>query len=856
MNEHNFLSGQIARELDFYRVREEIALNACSEETQEELLKREPCTDLKKIRKLKKAGHEWVAYLTSTRAAGIQPWSQVNDLFSQLDTEGAQLLQDQLYALGLFALSCKKATDSITSASMEFALPELLKTVQEMPSLKNPEDEIFRILNQDGTVKDLPQIREIKNKIAALKKEIEAAIKKYTSDSAFSQALQSQVPAFKSGRELIAIKASCRNQIKGIIHEVSASGQTVYVEPDEAVQAGNALIQEEFNLETQLRLIFKELTAKISPYKNEFIQCFEKMIFLDSTLAAGKQLIKTSGIFAEECDMTKEPPRIAGARHPLLKEKAVPVDINFMGGKKVLIITGPNTGGKTVTLKTIALFSLLNQAGFPLPAAEGTRLPVFNSVFADIGDEQSIDESLSTFSAHMKKMAEMTEYADENSLVLLDELGSGTDPQEGSAIAMAVLDTLIEKKAFVIVTTHHGVLKNYGYTNPGCINASVEFNTDSLRPTYRLLMGVPGESHAIDIAQNAGLSQNIIDRAKNYISTQQSDVSTLIKGLTAKHEELDELIREENKKNSELLIKSHKLHNRENNLLEREIDIKKRERSQNSDFVKQTRSRLENLVRELREGEITREKTLGVKDFISELNEEITVQEKNIQLQNERLAEEKIQAEKEEEQISQNGIRLSKLKGAHSSNKKTKEKVSNKEALKKASVHIYDIPEKKKKLPERKEIILTEGTEVIAGREKRRGTLIRRINSDTWSVQFGSLKMNVKEQFIIPADVSKNTFTVKADYILEKETSGAEETPKFELRLLGMRYEEAIHALKKQLDLCAIYSFKNFSIIHGKGNGILQQAVHDLLSNYPGVKNFSFAMPEAGGTGKTYVELE
>ena len=152
--------------------------------------------------------------------------------------------------------------------------------------------------------------------------------------------------------------------------------------------------------------------------------------------------------------------------------------------------------------------------------------------------------------------------------------------------------------------------------------------------------------------------------------------------------------------------------------------------------------------------------------------------------------------------------------------------------------------------------MLAEGTEVITGREKRRGTLIRKINSDTWSVQFGSLKMNVKEQFIIPADVSKNTFTAKADYVLEKEESSAEETPKFELRLLGMRYEEAIRALKKQLDLCAIYSFKNFSIIHGKGNGILQQAVHDLLSNYPGVKNFSFAMPEAGGTGKTYVELE
>ncbi|MCR5217102.1 Smr/MutS family protein [Treponema sp.] len=856
MQENNFLSGQIARELDFYRVRDEIALNAVSEETQEYIQQREASCDIETIRSLKKAGREWCTYLNSTRPAAISPWPQVNDLFEQLDVEGAQLLQDQIYALGLFAFSCEKAADSITSASMEFEIPELYKTVKDMPSLKNPHTEIFRILNQDGSVKDLPQIREIKNKISALRKEIENAIRKYTSDSAFSGILQSQVPAFKADRELIAVKASCRNQINGIIHEVSASGQTVYIEPLEAVQAGNALIQEEFNLESQLRLIFKELTAKLSPYKNDFITCFNKMLFLDSTLAAARQLIKTSGVFAEECDMTKEPPRIAAARHPLLKEKAVPVDINFMGQKRVLIITGPNTGGKTVTLKTIALFCLLNQAGFPLPAAEGTRLPYFDSVFADIGDEQSIDQSLSTFSAHMKKMAEMTKYAGEKSLVLLDELGSGTDPQEGSAIAMAVLDNLIEKKAFVIATTHHGVLKNYGYTNPYCINASVEFNQDNLSPTYRLLMGVPGESHAIDIAVNAGLEEEIISKARNYISTQQSDVSTLIKGLTAKHEELDQLLKEENIKNSELMIKSHKLHSRENNLLEREIEIKKKERSQNSDFVKETRSRLENLVRELREGEITREKTLGVKDFISQLNSQIEEQEENIKLQKKNLEEEKLKAEREEEEISSNGIRLSKLKGAHASNKKTSKKTSNKDALKNAQPQTYSsLPENKKK-KEEKRIVLAEGMEVLAGKEKRKGTLVRKINSDTWSVQFGFLKMNVKENALVPVNIEKSIVSSKADYVLEKSSSESDEAPKYELRLLGMRYEEAIKALKKQLDLCAIYNFKNFSIIHGKGNGILQQAVHDLLSNYPGVKNFSFALPEAGGTGKTYVELD
>lgn len=855
MSEKNFLSGQIAQDLDFYRIRKEISLNAVSEETQDYIQKREASSDIKKIRSLKKAGKEWVSYLNSTRAQAISPWPLVNDLFSQLDIEGFQLLQDQLYALGLFASSCQKAVDSITSAKEELNLDELYATVKDMPSLKIPESEIFKILNHDGSVKDLPLIREIKNKIASLKKEIDNAIKKYTSDSSFSQYLQSSLPAFKSDRQLLAVKANCKNQINGIIHEVSSSGQTVFIEPLEAVQAGNALIQEEFNLECQLRLIFKEVTSKLAPYKNDFILCFEKMLFLDSTLASARHLIKTSGVFAEECDLKKEAIQIIKARHPLLKEKAVPVDIKFMNQKRVLIITGPNTGGKTVTLKTVALFALLNQAGFPVTAAEGTKLCIFDSIFADIGDEQSIDQSLSTFSAHMKKMAEMTEYAGENSLVLLDELASGTDPQEGSAIAMAVLDDLIEKKAFVIATTHHGVLKNYGYTNPYCINASVEFNQDNLIPTYRLLMGIPGESHAIDIAQNAGIKSDIILKAKSYISSQASDVSTLIKGLTSKHEELDLLIKEENIKNSELLIKSHKLHSRENNLLEREIEIKKRENSQNSNFVKETRSLLENLVRQLREGEITREKTLKVKEFISELNSSLTLQEEEIENQNKKLSEEKIKAEKEEEIISQNGIRLSKLKGLHSSNKKTSKKTSNKDALKTALPQKYDEKELKKEKVHKK-ILLKEGCEVLAGKEKRKGTLIRKINSDTWCVQFGFLKMNIKENFIIPLDINKSTIISKADYVIEKDSDSEDEAPKFELKLLGLRSEEAIKALKKQLDLCAIYNFKNFSIIHGKGNGILQQAVHDLLSNYPGVKNFSFAMPENGGSGKTCVELD
>ncbi|HAZ96097.1 MAG TPA: endonuclease MutS2, partial [Treponema sp.] len=518
-------------------------------------------------------------------------------------------------------------------------------------------------------------------------------------------------------------------------------------------------------------------------------------------------------------------------------------------------ITGPNTGGKTVTLKTVALFSLMNQAGFPIPADEGTRLPFFDSIFADIGDEQSIDESLSTFSSRMKNIALALENADEKSLVLLDELGTGTDPLEGGAIAMAVLDSLLEKNSFVLVTTHHGVLKNYGFANSKCINASVEFNSESLRPTYKLLVGVSGESHAIDIALNSGLPQKVVEQAKSYISNQQADVSSLIKGLTEKHIELEELIKCQKEKQDELSLKEAKIHSREVKMLQKEIELKQLEHSQSTVFLQEMRSKLENLVRVLREGEITREKTLSVRKFISDSTKEIEEQENIIEEKKLLLEKENAELQNEENKILQNGMRLSSLKekkSVSSKNKKSKSRLSNSEAFKNASVLKIENSNAKNL---KKEELLKEGTEVLAGNEKRKGILVRKIKNEIWQVQFGSMKMNFPQSQIVPLENKIVDRSVSVVIERDSKTEENNEVPKFELRLLGMRAEEAIKALEHQLDLCMISSFKKFSVIHGKGNGILQQAVADCLNHCPSVKEFYFARPEDGGTGKTYVEL-
>jgi len=860
-----FLSGQIARELDYYRIREMIASLASSEEGKAALLEREPTYDAEKIKVLKTLGREWNVCLHSSHPATLSSWPPVGNLFVLLGIEGASLQLDQVYALGLFTIAVRKTRDMISGLSSELPIPLLAKAGESLPALELAEHAVFSIIDASGELKDLPALRAIRAKIASLHKEIESAMRKYTSDSSLNSVLQSNVPAYRADRQVLAVRADKRSQIPGIVHEVSASGATVYIEPDEVVRANNELVQSEYELQAEIRRILQELTAQLGSEKEALSQALSQMMMLDTTYAAARYQSEIRGVFAEDCDLQKEPPAIPQARHPLLGEKAVPVDIMFLDAKRVLIVTGPNTGGKTVTLKTVALFALLNQSGFPVPAAEGTRLPLFDGVFADIGDEQSIDESLSTFSSHMKNIAFLLTNADENSLVLLDELGSGTDPQEGGAIGMAVLDTLIEKNAFVLVTTHHGILKNYGWTHQSCINASVEFDNTTLTPTYRLLMGVPGESHAIDIARRSGLPAAIVDKARTYLTSEQADVSTLIKGLTAKHAELDQLMQRQKEQSAELDVKSLKLQQREITLTEKDKTLKEIEHRKSTAFLEETRSKLENLVRELREGEITREKTIGVKQFISELTGQVDAQEDTLLAQEEALAKEREDVAKETERLTENGIRITRT-GTHASSSKkgVKKHVSAKEAF--ASAVPISIPRvapkyssAKKKTPDESlsdQLLFTPGSEVLAGSSRRTGTLLHEIKPGVWSVQIGSLKMNFPKAQLIPVPAKKHP--TAATIIVEQDqlSSGSEsDKPQFELRLLGMRYEEAMKALEHQLDLCAVHNFRNFSIIHGKGSGILQQAVHDYLSHYPGVKEFHFAQPEEGGTGKTYVTL-
>lgn len=807
-------------QLDYTRIRESVSSFCLSEEGKKAAAQAVPLTDKLEADRIKARAMAWTKLISAGKDSLSAPRPPVGEVFGILKTVNAVLPIESIYALGLFCRSVIQ-TKSFFTAQTEKELPSGIEALSEsaslLPDLSEASAEIFRIIDSSGKLKNLKELQKIRSSIQSIRRSIENLIKSYTTNDRLQNALQSNLPVLRAGRQVLALKADYRGKIKGIVHEVSQTGQTLYIEPHDVVQKNNELIQEEFRLEQEIRRILAVLSAELSRFTESFEKALVIMTELDTSRAAALWGIENRCVFAEDADKT-HPLRIIQARHPLLYDKAVPIDIEFRENHRVLIITGPNAGGKTVAVKTIALFALLNQSGIPLPAEAGTRLPFFKSCFADIGDEQNIDQSLSTFSAHMKNVGEMLDKADKDSLIVLDELGNGTDPQEGAAIAMAVLDELIAKNAFVLVTTHHGSLKNYGYTHEKCINASVEFNEGNLQPTYRVLMGVPGESRALSIAKKSGLSPKVIEGARLYIENRQTDISALIRGLSEKYAAVEKAEAECRLKEIDLNKKNEKIQARDLELKQKEIELNEGALKQNKTFLSENRRLLENLVRELREGEITREKTLKVKGFIAEL-------EQSIQTQSTDLDE-----------------KQKKLKKEHS--------------------ETADCPPAKKRGHE----VLKVGMEVYTANSKVRALIVGRGKKGEWLVQAGSMKISCKEADLRPAHPHKNrpatasfeapAFSVELTQSETQRTFGtAAGGTSFELKLLGMRLEDAIKALEKHIDMCTIHGLHEFSVIHGKGDGILQQGVHKALAAYPNVKSYGFAPPQDGGTGKTYVQL-
>jgi DNA mismatch repair protein MutS2 len=773
------------RLLDFYRIRDDVAGYALSDEGREAVLAGLPLVDVEAVVELKAKVAAVRSLLSESQASLYASFVSINDPIRVIAKQGSCLTAEELWAIGMWAEAYEALRRWMKAVRHEGFSADwaLAPDVAAVPAIA------FRIVGKDGEVKDLPELRDIRIRIQRINQDIERTTASFYQDDNARSLLQSDVPTQRDGRTVLAVKAGAKARIRGIVHEVSSTGQTVFIEPEALVQKNNQLVEEEARYQRELMRVLREATAKLFNHHDALVSARFSCAQMDELYARARYSRHNNGSFAEIREAGLE---LIGARHPILGSKAVPIDLRMPVDARTLIITGPNTGGKTVSLKTAGLFALMNQFGLALPADPGTGLQVFDGVWADIGDEQSIDQSLSTFSGHMRAIATITEGASSRSLVLLDELGSGTDPEEGCAIAMALLDLFIDRGALTLVTTHHGILKNFGYTKPGVLNASVDFDKDTLSPTYRIMMGVPGESRALDIAARNGLGQDIVDGAGRYLRDERTDISALIRGLSEKHRELDSIRVEEKRRLRDAMEEQRKADLKEIKLRQKEVELRSHGVSELKALLAESRKTLENMVRQLKEGELTREKTLEVKEFLSAMDAQVNGAESELKAQVREL------------------------------------KTGSREAAP-----------------------IREGSPVVILPGRRRGRVLRAAKGGKWVVETDAMRVTVSADDL---ELTHELATAAPAVSVEPASSRSNRAS-IVLDIRGYRLVEAVETLERQLDAATMEGLQSFSIIHGTGEGVLQQGVRDTLSRYPGVVEFRYARPEEGGHGKTVVIL-
>lgn len=777
--------------LEFDLIRARVADCARSDEARARILSEEPFTDGDKVIRTKQLCAAVVSRITGGEAEPQARLPSIGALLPVLNVEGAAFSLEEAFAVGSF----------VREGGALLRWLDVLELAAGMPDCSVVEREVFRVLDKDGELRDLPELKRIKERIAAINRDLQAISASYTNNDALRRMLQSGLPSQRDGRLVIALKHQFKGKVRGIVREVSASGQTLFIEPEDIVEKNNELTVERRRFDAEVRRILHDMTVKIAAEKEPLALFHERIIFIETLRARAHYSNSTGGLFLQQDGggqnrvfMLKQ------ARHPLLGVKAVPIDMLMT--TRILIISGPNTGGKTAALKTAGLFVLMNQFGLALPLAEGSALPVFESIFADIGDDQSLERSLSTFSAHISAIASILNKAGENSLVLLDELCAGTDPAEGGAIAMAILDSILEKSCFCIVTTHHGALKNYAFSNSHVENASVEFDPATLSPSYRIVMGLPGESRALDISRHYGLSAGLVDRARAYLDEGRGDVSALIAGLKEKYRAAEDGLRELALEKQRLLEERRKADLRELRLRQKETELREGAVDKLRCLLDESRKTLENLVREVKEGEISREKTLKVKDFLLELDRTVDRESEDLKVMQVELA--------------------------------GQEKTQSCHNAAPADTVIYP------------------GLTVLAGAKRRRGTVRRPAKKGFWVVEIGSVSMTFPENELVAESPPQNTVK-PASASIDYRMFASPVAP--ELNVRGMRLADAIDALQRHIDSALVLGQREFSVIHGKGDGILQRGIHDYLKGQSVVADYHFSHPDFGGFGRTEVTL-
>lgn len=671
----------------------------------------------------------------------------------------------------------------------EIELNHLYDEADMLETLPDVSRRLLMSIENDGHVTDEASslLASLRRQITTTEGEIRNRLGNFVRGKS-SKYLSDSLVTIRNERYVIPVKAEYKNAFGGIVHDQSSSGQTLFIEPKEIVELNNRLRQQQIAEKEEIKRILEELSELIAPYTEEIennAKILGKFDFINAKAKLAHDLKATQPLISRENDVY-----LRQVWHPLLdSKKAVRNDVAIGKDYQAIVITGPNTGGKTITLKTLGLVSMMGQSGMFIPAFENSRIGVFDDIFADIGDEQSIEQSLSTFSSHMTNTVEILKSIDERSLVLFDELGAGTDPQEGAALAIAILDAVGAKGSYVVATTHYPELKAYGYERPQTINASMEFDAETLKPTYHLLIGIPGRSNAFDISKRLGLDDAIVEAARQLTDQDSQDLNEMIADLVQKRHEAEE----EKVRFKKYLDESEKLH----------ADLEK-----------------------------------GYETYVRERDNMIETAK--------RKANEIIEnAQKKSEEIISE---LHKMKQSGASLIKENELIDARSRLNDLE---QPIMLKKNKVLQRakKQQEFHENDDVLVKTYGQRGVLTKRLGKHEWEVQLGILKMKIDEDDLEKIKVEENNRR-GAETVL-KSSGSSHVSPQLDLR--GQRYEEAMVNVDRYMDAAILAGYPSVTIVHGKGTGALRQGIIKYLQQHRTVKHFEFASPSNGGNGATVV---
>lgn len=671
-----------------------------------------------------------------------------------------------------------------------FVLYDLVHQFIQTPALNQ---QIRETIDEDGQLLDdaSPTLRGIRNGIkkgeSVLREKLEAIIRGKS-----ARYLSDPIITIRNDRYVVPVKQEYRSHFGGVVHDQSSTGQTLFIEPKSVVEQNNRLRQLQIEEKHEIDRILAELSNEIAPFSSEInknVYLLGSLDFIGAKAAYAKSIRAVRPMISKTNEVM-----LYQARHPLLDPETVVENDIFIGGEnQAVIITGPNTGGKTVILKTLGLLQLMGQAGLQIPVTEDSQIGVFTEIFADIGDEQSIEQSLSTFSSHMTNIVSILNQTDEKSLVVLDELGAGTDPQEGAALAIAILDKLGEIGSTVMVTSHYPELKVYGYNRPQTINASMEFDVDTLSPTYRLLIGVPGRSNALEISRRLGISPEIIDQSRQLIGGEAQDLNEMISDLenSRKMAEMEyQEVREDVQEAQQLLA-----------------DLKT--------AVQQFWTERESLVKE------AQEKADSIVTTSQEKADKIITDLRNLQL----------------EAGSNHSVKEHELIQARTdlNNLRQQENLKKNKVLKK----------------EKAKSVLKQGMDVFVESFGQKGVLVEKKGQNEWVVQMGMLKMKLPASDLTPAEPEKEP---KRKVTTVQSSDSSHVSPQLDLR--GERYEDALAELDRYLDSALLANYPQVTIVHGKGTGALRKGVAEALRNHRAVNSFHFAPQNQGGNGATIVEFK